>query len=141
MRALAGRLPAVLDGFSPETIALISVLGLILGTFPVVGCPTLLCLAAALAFRLNLPALLAVNQIVSPLQWALLIPLAHAGSRIIGAKTTWSVRAIALQAVIGWFCVCVPLGLSVYLPLVFALRQRRSNSRASAIVGWLPSGS
>src|SRR5580692_2926222 len=55
VKAALSRFRASVAGLSPETIALILVLGLVLGVFPVFGCPTLLCIVAALAFRLNLP--------------------------------------------------------------------------------------
>ena len=54
-----------------ERIALLVVLGFVLGTFPAPGCPTVLCLAAALALRLNLAALQVMNQIATPARYAL----------------------------------------------------------------------
>src|ERR1700674_5443840 len=51
--------------------------GLVLGTFPVYGCPTLLCVLASLVLRVNLPALQVVNQLTLPLQIAMLMPLAR----------------------------------------------------------------
>lgn len=139
MRAVAERLSVAMEGFSAETIALIVVLGFVLGTFPVFGCPTLLCLAAAIAFRINLPALQVVNNLSSPIQLALIVPLARMGSRIAGAPVTWSARTAALHAITGWLCVCVPLGFALYFPLAYVLRRTRP--RASAADGWLPSGS
>lgn len=127
MRAVALRLTATFEAFPSDTIALILVLGFVLGTFPVFGCPTLLCLAAAIAFRINLPALQMVNQLSSPLQLVLILPLARMGSLIVGAPATWGVRAVAFQAITGWLCVCVPLGLALYLPLAHALRRRCFN--------------
>jgi len=114
-----------MSGIPRETVALIVVLGLVLGTFPFWGIPTLLCLAAALAFRVNLPALQVVNNLVSPIQLALMIPLARAGSRIMGAPFSWSLRTAAPQAITGWLFICVPVGLAAYFPLAYALRQRR----------------
>ena len=45
-----------LEGIAPETMALSVALAVLLGVFPVYGCPTLLCAGAALLLRLNLPA-------------------------------------------------------------------------------------
>ena len=53
-----------LRGMSPEAMALSIALGFVLGVFPVPGCPTLLCALAALALRLNGPAVQAVNYLV-----------------------------------------------------------------------------
>jgi uncharacterized protein (DUF2062 family) len=123
-----------LAGLSPETIALILALGLVLGVFPVFGVPTLLCGVAAIAFRLNLPAIQLVNQACSPLQYALLIPLGRAGAHIFSAGRTgtaaggpllWKLADAARNAVVGWCCYCVPLGLLLYAILSFALRRRR----------------
>lgn len=127
MRAVALRLTAALEAFPADTVALILVLGFVLGTFPVFGCPTLLCLAAAMPFRINLPALQVVNQLSSPLQLVLILPLARMGSLIVGAPAASSMRAIAFHAITGWLCVCVPVGLALYLPLAYALRRRCFN--------------
>lgn len=123
------RFRASIAGLSPETIALICVLGLVLGVFPVFGLPTLLCAAAAIAFRVNLPAIQLVNQISAPLQYALLLPLGRAGARItgIGFSGTMVEKLAngARNAIVGWACFCVPAGLLLYLILAFALRLRR----------------
>jgi hypothetical protein len=106
----------------------------------------LLCLAAAIVFRISLPALQVMNHLSSPLQLALMIPLARMGARVVAVPAsrslgTWSLGTIALQAIAGWLFLCVPLGFALYFPLLYALRQRRSSQCASAAVGWFPSGS
>jgi len=125
VKAAARRFWASVEGLSPESIALLLAVGLVLGVFPVFVCPTVLCTLAALIFRLNLPAILLVNQLSSPLQLALLIPLNRIGARILGAPAAWSVAGIARDAIAGWFCVCVPLGLGLYFVLLFTLRRCR----------------
>jgi hypothetical protein len=113
----------------PETIALIFALGLVLGVFPVFGLPTLLCAGAAILFRLNLPAIQIVNQICAPLQYALLIPLARLGAKITGAPLAGNVLLHLADgmknAIVGWGCFCVPMGLFLYAIILFALRWRR----------------
>jgi uncharacterized protein (DUF2062 family) len=133
MRALWLRLGPSISDLSAENIALILAVGLVLGTFPVYGCPTLLCVLASLVLRVNLPALQVVNQLSLPLQLAMLVPLARLGSRIVApssgfATTTIAGRfgAAALQAVVGWCCVCIPLGLVLYIALTYLLRQNGS---------------
>ena len=120
------RLALAVKGLSAERIALILAVGLVLGTFPVFGCPTVLCLAAAVFLKVNLPALQLVNQLSSPLQWLLLLPLERAGSRILAfpAVTTTHIGALAIHAVAGWFFICVPLGFVLYLTLMLLLRRR-----------------
>ena len=125
MKAAASRFWALVAGRSPETIALIFALGLVLGVFPVFACPTLLCVLAAVVLRLNLPALQLLNQVSSPLQLALWIPLGRIGARIRGEPAAWSFGGATRNAIVGWFCLCVPLGLALYLVLVFTLRRCR----------------
>jgi uncharacterized protein (DUF2062 family) len=68
------------EGTSLRRIALCLALGTVLGVFPVLGATTLLCTVAALALRLNLPAIQVVNYVVYPLQLALLVPFYSAGT-------------------------------------------------------------
>ncbi len=67
------------QGLSPEKLALCVALGLLLGTFPVLGSTTLLCTAAAIIFRLNMPAIQLINYFTYPLQLLLFIPFIRAG--------------------------------------------------------------
>ena len=127
LKTLALRLAATMAGASGESVAAIVALGLVMGTFPVYGCPTVLCLLAALIFRLNAPALQLVNQLSSPVQFVLLIPFARVGEQILGpalAGGWWShVVALAFQAIVGWACVTVPMGVALYLVLAHIYRR------------------
>ena len=132
MKAIALRLAASLQGLSGDSIAIIMAVGLVLGTFPVYGCPTVLCLLAALALRLNSPALQLVNQLSSPLQLALLIPFARLGERILVTPAAASngilsrFSELTLQAIAGWLCISLPLGVLVYFVASRTLRRRRT---------------
>ena len=132
MRSAARRLSAATESLPAETVALMLALGLVLGTFPVFGCPTVLCAVAALALRLNLPALQLVNQLVSPLQIALLAPLARVGSHLVGAPAgsgiVFKLGTVALAAAAGWCSICVPLGIVLYFTLLHILRRCRPHS-------------
>jgi uncharacterized protein (DUF2062 family) len=125
------RLAASLQSLSGDSIAIILAVGLVLGIFPVYGCPTFLCLLAALVFRLNAPALQLVNQLSTPLQLTLLIPFARLGERILGSRGTVPHGILSrfseftLQAVTGWLCIAGPLGILLYVVLSWALRRRR----------------
>ena len=68
------------QGLTPEKIAFTIALGITLGVTPVLGSTALLCTLAAVAFRLNLPAIQLVNWLVYPLQLALLVPLLRIGA-------------------------------------------------------------
>jgi uncharacterized protein (DUF2062 family) len=121
------RVKSIAEGCSREKLALLLAIGLVLGTFPVFGLPTILCIVAALSLRLNMAALQVVNQLSSPLQLALLVPLARVGWKIpvtSDATALERLGAMALQAITGWLMVCVPVGFLVYLGLVYFLRRQ-----------------
>ena len=73
------------QGVSPEKIALSIGLGVALGVFPALGWTTLLCAAAAVLLRLNLPAIQLVNYLMYPAQIALLLPFFRLGEKLFGA--------------------------------------------------------
>lgn len=128
MRAMLSRFQASLAGIPPEDVALLLSAGLVIGVFPIVGCPTVLCLLAAYFLRLNPVALQLLNSISSPLQLALLWPLAQIGARVCGAPPaagswTGKMGALAMHAVAGWACVCVPMGAILYASLMAAVRR------------------
>lgn len=72
------------QGISPRKLALTIALGIVLGIFPVFGFTTILCTIAAVAFRVNMPAIQLVNYFVSPLQVLLIIPHIRAGEILFG---------------------------------------------------------
>jgi uncharacterized protein (DUF2062 family) len=113
----------LLPELSFEEIALALAVGLVLGTFPVYGLPTVLCIGAAVALRINAGALQLVNQAATPVQLALFLPLHKAGGWILGAHgTSWA--GVLLYAIAGWASVCVPLGFVLYYTALFLLRRQ-----------------
>jgi len=68
-----------------------------------------------------------VGQAVTPVQYALLVPLARLGARVIGFRA--GIGGAVVHAVTGWFCVCVPLGLVLYVVLLFVIRGRVGHNR------------
>jgi uncharacterized protein (DUF2062 family) len=140
VKAAAARFVVSIQGLSGESIAAMLALGLVLGTFPVYGCPTLMCVVAALVFRMNLPALQLVNQLTSPLQIALVYPFVKIGERVLGthggaggnipanlAASNLACRfgEFTAQAIAGWICLAIPAGLLLYIVLCLALKGRR----------------
>jgi uncharacterized protein (DUF2062 family) len=137
MKASLRRLQSSLAELAPEQIALVLSVGLVLGVFPMMGVPTLLCLLAAFGLRLNFAALQLINNISSPLQLVLLLPLARAGARFYGTAPVaggWAgtIGTAAIHAATGWACICVPLGAVMYFSVLFFLRltMRRVPSEA-----------
>lgn len=74
------------QGVTPEKMALSLALGVAFGVFPALGWTTALCAVAALALRLNLPAIQIVNYFMYPAQIALLIPFFRLGEWAFGAR-------------------------------------------------------
>jgi len=107
-------------------VALPIAVGFVLGTFPVLGVASILCAVVALVFRQNLPAIQIVGQAATPVQYALLLPLARIGARVVGFHA--GIGGAAIDAVTGWLCVCVPLGVVLYVTLVFLMRVRVRNN-------------
>ena len=70
------------QGISPQRLALTLALGFAIGCIPVVGVPTAVCPALALALRLNLPAIQAANCVAMPLQLLLIVPFVRLGRRL-----------------------------------------------------------
>ena len=129
MKAISSRMACLVRDLSPEDLALLLAVGLVLGIFPMCGIPTILCILVSLVARMNFPALQIVNQLSWPLQVALLVPFARLGSRVIGPSNEFGATIAsrlgmaAVQAVAGWFCVCIPLGLLLYFSLLCILRR------------------
>ncbi|HMD31504.1 MAG TPA: DUF2062 domain-containing protein [Candidatus Acidoferrales bacterium] len=147
------------QGLSPEKIALCLALGIAITSVPIsFGLGTALCAAAALAFRLNLPAIQAANWAASPLQLLLFIPYMRAGEFLTRAKPlplsigqiTAMFRAdlwgslvklwgSILRATLGW-AVLAPLEvLVIYAVLVPLLRLIPALPRETAASAAVPS--
>jgi uncharacterized protein (DUF2062 family) len=69
-------------GASPEKLAWSIAAGLLIGINPILGSTTVLCLAIAFVFRLNVAASQIGNHIVYPLEILLVIPFIRLASRI-----------------------------------------------------------
>jgi uncharacterized protein (DUF2062 family) len=79
-RRIAAPLRALIrQGATPEKLALSLALGITIGLVPVLGVSTALCAAAALALRLNMPAIQLVNYLLAPVQLLLVIPFLRLG--------------------------------------------------------------
>ena len=128
MKVWASRFQVAVAELTAEQIALLLCVGLVLGVFPIVGCPTVLCLLAAFVLRLNAAALQLLNSVSSPLQLVLLLPLARVGSKLCGGTVpggSWTSQlgSAALHAVAGWACICIPAGVLLYAGLTLVLRR------------------
>jgi len=69
-------------GASPERLAWSLAIGLLIGINPLLGSTTLLCMAVAVVFRLNIAASQIANHIAYPFQILLVIPFLRVGTQI-----------------------------------------------------------
>jgi Uncharacterized protein conserved in bacteria (DUF2062) len=75
----------LVQGVTPEKLALSLALSAALGVIPAFGWSVWLCGLAGLALGLNLPAMQAVNYFLYPAQVALLLPFFRLGERLFRA--------------------------------------------------------
>lgn len=137
----------LLQGISPERLAITLAVGFVLGFIPVIGLPTALCAILAVALRLNLPAIQAANYVAMPFQIALIVPFVRMGGRITpgAAKSTldlgvlahsplqvllhssgavaWEIGKLASQALLAWIIVAVPVSILLSIILTGILRR------------------
>ena len=126
------------QGMSPRRMALTLALGFAIGCIPVVGVPTIVCAALAVAFRLNLPAIQAANYAVMPIQLLLIVPFARLGNCLFatGHREAAGVLlqlpppvlierlgGIAVHALLAWLLVAGPAVALMTLLLTLLLRQ------------------
>jgi uncharacterized protein (DUF2062 family) len=135
----------LLEGISPQRLALTLALGFVLGCIPLVGVPTGLCMVLALVFRLNLPAIQAANYVAMPFQLALVVPLMRLGARLVPATHALDISTLmqspvqvlmhssgemaaqlgvmAGQALLAWLLLAVPVAAVLTLALTGVLRR------------------
>ena len=128
------------QGISPRRLALTLALGFAIGCIPVVGIPTVVCAALALALRLNLPAIQAANYAVMPLQVALIVPFVRLGGRLFafGPRPAFDAQALlhsstlatisqmgglAGQAMLAWLVIAIPAVALMTAMLTVLLRR------------------
>jgi hypothetical protein len=128
------------QGISPQRLALTLSLGFAIGCIPVVGIPTVLCSALAIALQLNLPAIQAANYAAMPLQLLLIVPFVHLGGRLVSIGSGRAIEAGALlhapsldmisrmgglagQALLAWLLIAVPAVALMTAMLTVLLRR------------------
>jgi uncharacterized protein (DUF2062 family) len=137
------------QGLTPRRLALTLALGFAIGCIPVVGIPTLLCGALALALGLNQPAIQAANYAVMPLQLLLIVPLMRFGGWLLTSSHRQALQAGALlqapslhmvsqmgwlagQALLAWFVIAIPAVLLLTFSLTLLLRRIPALAAAEA---------
>jgi uncharacterized protein (DUF2062 family) len=74
------------QGASPERLAWSIAAGVVIGINPLLGTTTLLCLAVAAIFRLNIAASQVANHAIYPIQLLLFVPFLDLGARVFGTE-------------------------------------------------------
>jgi uncharacterized protein (DUF2062 family) len=137
------------QGISPRRLALTLSLGFAIGCVPVVGIPTLICTALALALRLNLPAIQAANYLAMPVQLLLIIPFVRLGGWLFDVGPIRASQLTALlhtspidvvtqlsglfgHALAAWLLLAVPFVALLTLMLTAVLRRVPALVPASA---------
>jgi uncharacterized protein (DUF2062 family) len=108
-RFLDPLLAFLMQGISPNRLALCVAVGVVVGNIPVLGVSTILCTLIALLFRWNLPAIQLVQAAMAPTQILLIIPFVRLGEWLLHDGTqAVSIRgAFALMAQGVWHSVVV----------------------------------
>jgi hypothetical protein len=137
----------LLQGIAPRRLAFTLALGFVLGFIPLLGVPTGLCVVAALAFRLNQPAIQVANYAAMPFQLALMVPFVKLGAKLTPwltrqgvdmamlTSSPWQVLQhsstqvatqlgiMAGQAMLAWVLVAIPMTLVLTITLTGVLRR------------------
>jgi uncharacterized protein (DUF2062 family) len=137
------------QGISPRRLAVTLALGFAIGCIPVIGIPTVICAALALALRLNLPAIQAANYAAMPFQVALMVPFVRLGGWLIPSGSRASLNATALlhtspltllsqlgglagHALVAWLVIAIPTVLVMTATLTVLLRRVPALAAAEA---------
>jgi uncharacterized protein (DUF2062 family) len=75
----------LVQGVTPQKIALTIAVGASLGVFPILGATTMLCAVAGVWLKLNQPVIQMINWLISPLQLSLILIFVRIGEWIVGA--------------------------------------------------------
>jgi hypothetical protein len=130
------------QGVTPDKLALSVALGTAIALVPVLGVSTALCAAAALALRLNMPAIQFVNYLLTPVQLLLIIPQLRFGEWLVraprfplsleqglallsrGALPAVAVLGTALaHATLAWLVLAPPGAFALYRALLPFFRR------------------
>ena len=132
----------LVQGVTPQKVALSIALGISLGVFPVIGTTTVLCAIAGVRLKLNQPIIQLVNWLVYPLQLALILVFVRIGEWITHApQVSFSVPDLIqtfhdsplkflqefgicqLQGVIGWLFIAPVFTAILFFALLPQLKR------------------
>lgn len=138
------------NGLNLRSGAIAIAVSFTLGIFPIIGFSTPLNTLAALIFRLNQPIVQALNWVLGPLKWLLIIPFLRFGEWLFAAEpfalsltefskiffddwlaTTREFAWTFVHVIWGWLVVAPIIYLLVYFGAKVLLSRRVSRLRMS----------
>lgn len=84
----------LIEGITPEKLAMAMALGATLGIVPMLGITTFICAILAYYLKLNMPAIQLVNYFMYPVQIILYIPFMKTGASLAGHPFHYSFQQI-----------------------------------------------
>jgi uncharacterized protein (DUF2062 family) len=76
------------QGLSGKEVAKAIIVSLLFTVFPVFGVTTILITLAAIKFKLNLPIMIIISYLASPLQFVFFLPFIHIGETVLNTDHT-----------------------------------------------------
>ena len=136
------------QGLSPKELALSISVAVLIGVFPIYGITTFILAFLALKMRLNMPIMLALSYILTPVQILLIIPFARIGELLLGIEslgmdleTLQSAYAEGFLVVVSkysgrlilaigsWILIAVPVAVFLYILLFQIFRAIKSSRK------------
>jgi uncharacterized protein (DUF2062 family) len=141
------------NGLSSEKLALSFTIGIIGGSFPVIGLTSIVSLLLLMSLKQNFTIVQAMSWIVAPLQLVMIIPFMRFGAIILfknnlsinlnfiikafdpgiweGLKT---IGMIHLYGVLGWVITAIPSGIILYFIFFVLFRYLKKAKQARKAV-------
>ncbi len=141
-KIIAPFIDLLMQGVSPEMLALSIAFGFIIGIIPMMGVSTAICAILAIWLKLNIVAIQIVNYIAYPLQLIFYIPFIKAGEKLLGytssqftiteivrlfktdfisaVKVLWVAN---LQGLFIWMIITIPVTLIIYYIFLIIFRR------------------
>lgn len=142
-------LSLLMQGITPEKLALSVALGFIIGIIPFMGVSTAICALMAIMFDLNVVSIQIINYVAYPLQIVLYIPFIKAGEMMLGSSaSSLTISAIRdlfnegflsavnvlwyanLQGILVWLIITAPVTIMLYY-LLLAIFRRFADKKAA----------
>ncbi len=129
------------QGLTPKQLALSIVISTLVSIFPIFGITTIALTCIALPFKLNLPIMIAISYIVTPIKLALLIPFINIGADVFNTehtlltfeaiKTSYdssffdTIKSLSYELLcgfVGWAATAIPVSIAFYFLLKALLK-------------------